>query len=85
VATSPALEGMGDVYCEDADVARSVFPGHKELNGVLPWAIDLEAAERLWTLSERLTGKRTVVTAGAYRIQRSTLKSLPNRSAEGSV
>ena len=61
-ATSPALEGMGGVYCEDVDVARSVFPGHKELNGVIPWAIDLEAAERLWTLSKRLTGKRIVVT-----------------------
>jgi hypothetical protein len=26
------------------------------LQGVLPWAIDREFAERLWQLSERLTG-----------------------------
>jgi predicted metal-dependent TIM-barrel fold hydrolase len=28
--------------------------------GVYPYAIDPEAAERLWALSERLTGEQTV-------------------------
>jgi hypothetical protein len=28
------------------------------LTGVLPWAIDPEFAERLWQLSERMTGVR---------------------------
>ena len=54
-ATSPTLEGMGGVYCENVDVAQAVDANHKELNGVMPWAIDREAAEHLWTLSERMT------------------------------
>jgi hypothetical protein len=28
----------------------------QEPGGVLPWAIDPELAERLWTLSEQMTG-----------------------------
>ncbi|PHP85800.1 oxidoreductase [Burkholderia sp. AU18528] len=55
-ATSPALDGMGGVYCEDADIAAAVPVTHEPLDGVLPWAIDPAAAERLWQLSERLTG-----------------------------
>lgn len=55
-ATSPQLEGMGGVYCEDCDIAPLVpadaGPGH----GVRPWAVDPELAARLWALSERLTG-----------------------------
>jgi NAD(P)-dependent dehydrogenase (short-subunit alcohol dehydrogenase family) len=55
-AVSPALDGMGGVYCENCDIAQAVPADHKPLDGVLPWAIDAEAAARLWTLSERLTG-----------------------------
>jgi hypothetical protein len=55
-ATSPALEGMGGVYCENSDIAETVPPDHKGWSGVLPRAIDPEAAERLWALSERMTG-----------------------------
>lgn len=51
-ATSGMLEGKGGVYCEDCDIAAAVDADHKELNGVLPWARDEEAAQRLWTLSE---------------------------------
>jgi NAD(P)-dependent dehydrogenase (short-subunit alcohol dehydrogenase family) len=54
-AVSPQLDGRGGVYCEDVDIARAVPADHKEMNGVLPWAIDHEAAERLWQLSEQLT------------------------------
>ena len=50
------LEGMGGVYCEDCDIAE-VIPGDMTTpTGVAPWACDPEAAERLWALSERLTG-----------------------------
>jgi len=54
-ATSPLLEGMGGVYCEDCDIAGI---NHAEMGrkGVAPWAIDDEAAERLWTLSSQWTG-----------------------------
>ncbi|HEY2119279.1 MAG TPA: oxidoreductase [Candidatus Acidoferrum sp.] len=55
-ATSPQLAGMGGVYCQDVDVAP-ILPPHSPSNvGVRPYAIDPEAAKRLWTLSEQLTG-----------------------------
>ncbi|MFM0302455.1 oxidoreductase [Paraburkholderia sediminicola] len=57
-ATNPALEHMGGVYCEDVDIAEAVPADHKPLNGVLPWAVDVDAAERLWALSEKLSGAR---------------------------
>jgi NAD(P)-dependent dehydrogenase (short-subunit alcohol dehydrogenase family) len=64
-ATSPLLEGMGGLYCENCDVAPRVGDevergsdsvrqvGSRSL-GVMPYAVDPEAAERLWHLSERL-------------------------------
>ena len=57
-ATSRALDGLGGLYCEDADVASVVSPEAGEANGVRPWAIDPELAERLWALSEAWTGVR---------------------------
>jgi NAD(P)-dependent dehydrogenase (short-subunit alcohol dehydrogenase family) len=44
-----------------ADIAAVVQPVALEglrqtLTGVLPWAVDSELAERLWVLSEELTG-----------------------------
>jgi NAD(P)-dependent dehydrogenase (short-subunit alcohol dehydrogenase family) len=53
-AVSPQLEGIGGVYCENCDVAAPATEGR---GGVRPWAIDPDAARRLWTLSEKLTGK----------------------------
>jgi NAD(P)-dependent dehydrogenase (short-subunit alcohol dehydrogenase family) len=55
-ATSRALDGMGGVYCEDVDIAAAVPADHVPLDGALPWAVDQEAAEKLWALSETLTG-----------------------------
>ncbi|RQV59923.1 SDR family NAD(P)-dependent oxidoreductase [Burkholderia cenocepacia] len=55
-ATSPELNEHGGVYCEDCDIARSVPADHRPLDGVLPWAIDAQAAERLWQWTERRTG-----------------------------
>ena len=54
--TSFELDGIGGVYCEDVNIAVAVPATHEPLSGVLPWAIDPDAAERLWTLSEKLTG-----------------------------
>lgn len=53
-ATSPRLDGMGSVYCEDCDIARSVPSDHSGLDGVRPWATDALTAEKLWSVSERL-------------------------------
>jgi NAD(P)-dependent dehydrogenase (short-subunit alcohol dehydrogenase family) len=62
-ATSPQLDGMGGVYCENNDIAPlepvDTATGWKigdsmRRNGVMPYAVDPEAADRLWSLSERL-------------------------------
>jgi hypothetical protein len=55
------LEGKGGVYCMDADIAEVISnftpqrPGEQP-TGALPWAIDPDLAERLWHLSEKMTG-----------------------------
>ena len=54
-ATSPALNGLGGVYCEDSDIA-SIKTGETGRQGVAPWACDKALAERLWSVSEALTG-----------------------------
>ncbi len=55
-ATSPLLTA-GGVYCEDCNVAQAVPADDASFAGVRPWAIDPEAARRLWTLSETLLGE----------------------------
>lgn len=49
-ATSPLLDGIGGVYCENCDVAEVKTEGD---DGVRPYAIDPDLARRLWTWSER--------------------------------
>jgi NAD(P)-dependent dehydrogenase (short-subunit alcohol dehydrogenase family) len=56
-ATSPMLAAGGGVYCEDCNIAQAVPADDPSFAGVRPWAIDPDAAERLWTLSERLLGE----------------------------
>jgi NAD(P)-dependent dehydrogenase (short-subunit alcohol dehydrogenase family) len=53
-ASSPQLDGMGGVYCEDCEIA--VVDDEADATGVRSYAIDPEQAERLWELSARLTG-----------------------------
>jgi len=57
-ATSPQLAGMGGVYCQDVEIAEVRQPDSASNDGVSPWAIDPKAAERLWILSEELTGMK---------------------------
>ncbi|MEZ5994867.1 MAG: oxidoreductase [Hyphomonadaceae bacterium] len=57
-ATNAQLDGMGGVYCEDCDIAVAVPADHKGFSGARPWAFDRDLAERLWTLSEQMTGVR---------------------------
>jgi NAD(P)-dependent dehydrogenase (short-subunit alcohol dehydrogenase family) len=57
-ATSPLLAAGGGVYCEDCNVATAVPADDKSFAGVRPWAIDPDAAARLWSLSERLLDER---------------------------
>ena len=58
-ATSPQLNGRGGLYCEsceDCDVTRVIGDGEVFNGGVGSWALGGAKVERLWALSERLTG-----------------------------
>ncbi|WP_206245672.1 SDR family NAD(P)-dependent oxidoreductase [Novosphingobium terrae] len=55
-ATSPQLEGVGGVYCEDCDIAPLDSGIEPSFVGVRSYAIDPEQAVRLWQLSAELTG-----------------------------
>ncbi|HEY0235433.1 MAG TPA: oxidoreductase [Afipia sp.] len=55
-ATSPQLDGKGGIYCENCDIAVPISNDANGSSGVKPWATDPALAERLWTLSEKLTG-----------------------------
>lgn len=54
-ATSPLLNTIGGVYCEDADIAA--LASDTEMSpGVKRYALDEANAKRLWTWSEEVTG-----------------------------
>jgi len=55
-ATSKLLDDRGGVYCENCNIAPAVPADSEALLGVRPWAIDADLAERLWRLSEEMTG-----------------------------
>lgn len=58
-ATSPLLNSIGGVYCEDGDIARLFAEDNgtqRHVNGVMPYALDEQAAKQLWTLTEAMTG-----------------------------
>ena len=65
-ATSPQLDGMGGVYCENCDIARldvneasgdrAVGDSTRTAGGVMPYSIDPKAADHLWHLSRALLG-----------------------------
>ncbi|MEA2483412.1 MAG: hypothetical protein QOC55_1359 [Thermoleophilaceae bacterium] len=64
-ATSPQLEGMGGVYCEDCDIAEPTDPDDPmaRYRGVDAHAIDRDDAARLWTVSAEMTGVNAFATA----------------------
>jgi NAD(P)-dependent dehydrogenase (short-subunit alcohol dehydrogenase family) len=53
-ATSPQLADLGGQYLEDCDVAELTDADTME-SGVRDYAVDADAATRLWALSEQLT------------------------------
>jgi NAD(P)-dependent dehydrogenase (short-subunit alcohol dehydrogenase family) len=61
-ATNPKLDEKGGVYCENCEVAgvlaerpkATTIADSTRLTGVMAYAVDPEAAERLWRLSEQL-------------------------------
>jgi hypothetical protein len=56
-ATSPALNNIGGVYCEDADIAILADEEATVSNGgVKRYSLDESNAKRLWSFSEEMTG-----------------------------
>lgn len=64
-AVSPQLDDIGGVYCENADVAELDILKHDAegtiddtgiMKNVMPYALEEVTANKLWTLSEELTG-----------------------------
>jgi len=54
-ATSPSLNNIGGVYCEDNDIAKC-YLGQEFSAGVKPYSVDETNAKRLWKWSEKMTG-----------------------------
>jgi NAD(P)-dependent dehydrogenase (short-subunit alcohol dehydrogenase family) len=62
-ATSPRLNGLGGVYCENSDIAPMQRADAQSMatvddtlgqSGVSPYAVDPEAAAKLWTVSAQM-------------------------------
>ena len=54
-ATSPLLNDLGGVYCENVDVA-DLNSDLKMIGGIKTYSVDETNAKRLWKLSEEMTG-----------------------------
>ncbi|RUT72091.1 SDR family NAD(P)-dependent oxidoreductase [Flavobacterium cupreum] len=54
-ATSKLLNGIGGVYCENADIA-SLNEDTGIIGGIKPYSLDEINAKKLWKLSEEMTG-----------------------------
>jgi len=60
-ATSPLLDDHGGAYCQDCDIAvpykdTGNFEHDMNVGGVKPYALDSDAAAKLWKISSELTG-----------------------------
>lgn len=62
-ATSPELKDIGGVYCENCNIAEidrgqieHRYDDPSTIYGVQPYSIDPENGEKLWKLSEEMTG-----------------------------
>ena len=54
-ATADALAGKGGLYCEDCHVAE--IDDQSSVSGVRSYALDKGNADRLWAMSEAMTGE----------------------------
>jgi NAD(P)-dependent dehydrogenase (short-subunit alcohol dehydrogenase family) len=55
-ASAPELAGRGGLYLEDCQISGTTPPPGSL--GAEAWALDAEAAERLWSVSEQMLGER---------------------------
>ena len=59
-ATSPDLNGLGGVFCEDCDIAKrksEVDESMQRYFGVADWAVNTEEGSRLWEATELMIKK----------------------------
>jgi len=57
-AVGPEISNIGGVFCIDCDIASVVDPtSDRPTRGVAEYAVNPEAADRLWTLSEEVMGR----------------------------
>ena len=56
-ATSPELAGVTGVYLEDCEIGKPIPSTTLSAVGVIPEAYDAAAADRLWTISEKIVGQ----------------------------
>ncbi|PZU84442.1 MAG: oxidoreductase [Chryseobacterium sp.] len=54
-ATSPLLDDLGGIYCENVDIAE-LSSDVKIIGGIKAYSLDETNAKRLWKLSEEMTG-----------------------------
>ena len=59
-ALAPELDHHGGEYLEDCAISQGLNPDMKTLWGMAPHSMDMEAAERLWQLSEQMTASKGV-------------------------
>lgn len=53
-AISPQLDDRGGEYCEDCDIAEPMREDSPRWRHVAPWAVDDDAAARLWDETEKM-------------------------------
>ena len=53
-ATASILNGKGGVYCADWNISEFMDTKSENPAGVIHWAVDKEAANRLWRMSESM-------------------------------
>jgi len=51
-AVAPELQGLGGLYLEDCAETKLLVPGERRAGKVAPFAMDADAAQRLWAFSE---------------------------------
>jgi len=53
-SVTPALEGIGGLYLEDCHQGVPYNPEISTLTGYMPYALNADHAEKLWTIAEKL-------------------------------
>ena len=53
-SVAPELEGIGGLYLEDCHQAVPYNPEISTLTGYMPYALNADHAEQLWTIAEKL-------------------------------